>query len=546
QTPGSGQQVWPGTVTVPVTNLTVLADPKDGQVTVQVPFYVTDNGGAKSNTSTVMVPFTTPVVSLSGNVFHDANALTDTTVNSTSQLAIPTGLYATLVDANGQAVKTVAVGSNGAYDFGTVTPATYSVVLHQTSTGSTTPALPSGWINTGEHLGANAGSDGTVNGILPNITVATTNVTNANFGVQQPPMTSDKTLPSRVNPGGTTTVNLSNEFTFSDVDGTPQTITFTQFPANTTTVTINGTTYVPAGQTPGSGQQVWPGTVTVPVTNLTVLADPKDGQVTVQVPFYVTDNGGAKSNTSTVMVPFTTPVVSLSGNVFHDANALTDTTVNSTSQLAIPTGLYATLVDANGQAVKTVAVGSNGAYDFGTVTPATYSVVLHQTSTGSTTPALPSGWINTGEHLGANAGSDGTVNGILPNITVATTNVTNANFGVQQPPVTSDKTLPSRVNPGGTTTVNLSNEFTFSDVDGTPQTITFTQFPANTTTVTIGTTTYVPAGQTPGSGQQVWPGTVTVPVTNLTVLADPKDGQVTVQVPFYVTDNGGARVTRAR
>ncbi|PMD92521.1 hypothetical protein BWI97_20785 [Siphonobacter sp. BAB-5405] len=539
-TPGSGQSVWPGTVTVPVTNLSVLIDPVDGAVTSQVPFYVTDNGGATSNTSTVKVPFTT-VVNLSGNVYHDANALTDTTVNSTSQLAIPTGLYATLVNASNQAVATVPVNANGSYNFGNVTAGTYSVVLHQTSTGSTTPSLPSGWINTGEHLGANAGSDGTVNGILPNITVATTNVTNANFGVQQPPVTSDKTLPSRVNPGGTTTVNLSNEFTFSDVDGTPQTITFTQFPANTTTVTINGTTYVPVGQTPGSGQQVWPGTVTVPVTNLTVLADPKDGQVTVQVPFYVTDNGGAKSNTSTVTVPFTTPQVTLSGNVFHDANALTDTTVNSTSQLAIPTGLYATLVDANGQGVKTVAVGSNGAYDFGTVTPATYSVVLHQTSTGSTTPALPSGWINTGEHLGTNAGSDGTVNGILPNITVATTSVTNANFGVQQPPMTSDKTLPSRVNPGGTTTVNLSNEFTFSDVDGTPQTITFTQFPANTTTVTINGTTYVPVGQTPGSGQQVWPGTVTVPVTNLTVLADPKDGQVTVQVPFYVTDNGGAK-----
>ncbi|PQA56819.1 DUF7948 domain-containing protein [Siphonobacter curvatus] len=541
QTPGSGQSVWPGTVTVPVTNLSVLIDPVDGAVTSQVPFLVTDNGGATSNTSTVTVPFTTPTVQLSGNVYHDANALTDSTVNTTSQVAIPGGLYATLVNASNQAVATVPVNADGSYNFGNVTAGTYSVVLHQTSTGSTTPALPSGWINTGEHLGANAGSDGTVNGILPNITVATTDVTNVNFGVQQPPVTSDKTLPSRVNPGGTTPVNLSSEFTFSDVDGTPQTITFTQFPSSATTVTINGTTYVAPGQTPGSGQQVWPGTVTVPVTNLSVLVDPVDGDVTSQIPFLVTDNGGAKSNTSTVTVPFTTPQVTLSGNVYHDANGLMDNTVNTTSAQAIPGGLYATLVDSTGQAVKTVAVGSSGAYDFGRVTPATYSVVLHQTPTGSTTPSLPSGWMNTGEHLGASAGSDGTVNGILPNITVTTTDVTNANFGVQQPPVTSDQTLPSRVNPGGTTTVDLSSEFTFSDVDGSVSSITFTQFPTNVTTVTINGTTYVPEGQTPAAGQQVWPGTVTVPVTNLSVLVDPVDGEVTSQVPFYVTDNGGAK-----
>jgi hypothetical protein len=52
--------------------------------------------------------------------------------------------------------------------------------------------LPTGWINTGEYLGANAGSDGSVNGILPNIVVTTTDVTNANFGVQQPPMADPK------------------------------------------------------------------------------------------------------------------------------------------------------------------------------------------------------------------------------------------------------------------------------------------------------------------------------------------------------------------
>jgi hypothetical protein len=104
-------------------------------------------------------------------------------------------------------------------------------------------------------------------------------------------------------------------------------------------------------------------------------------------------------------------------------------------------------------------------------------VVLHQTVAGSTTPSLPTGWDNTGEHLGANAGSDGTVNGILPNIVVTATDVTNANFGVQQPPVTTDEALPSAVNPGGTVTVDISDDFNFTDPDGTVETITFHGIP---------------------------------------------------------------------
>jgi hypothetical protein len=107
--------------------------------------------------------------------------------------------------------------------------------------------------------------------------------------------------------------------------------------------------------------------------------------------------------------------------------------------VAIPAGLYASLLDSTGAVVATVPIQADGSYDFGNVTPGIYSVVLHQTAAGSATPALPTGWDNTGEHLGANAGSDGTVNGILPNIVVTTTDVTNANFGVQQPPVADPK-----------------------------------------------------------------------------------------------------------
>ncbi len=539
-TPGAGQTAWVDSLTVPVTGLTVLIDPIDGDVTASVPFVVTDNGGAVSNESTVTAPFTTPLVSLSGNVFHDANALTDSTVNTTSGIAIPTGLYASLLDSTGAVVATVPVNADGSYDFGNVTPGTYSVVLHQTAAGSTTPSLPAGWLNTGENLGTAAGSDGTVNGILTGIAVTTTDVTNANFGVQVPPLTTDSAVPSQPNPGGVVTVDISDEFNFTDSDGTVETITFTAFPDSVTTVTVNGVTYVAPGVTPGAGQTAWVDSLTVPVTGLTVLIDPIDGDVTASIPFVVTDNGGAVSNESTVTAPFTTPLVSLSGNVFHDANALTDSTVNTTSGIAIPTGLYASLLDSTGAVVATVPVNADGSYDFGNVTPGTYSVVLHQTAAGSTTPSLPTGWLNTGENLGTAAGSDGTVNGILTGITVTTTDVTNANFGVQVPPVTTDSAVPSQPNPGGVVTVDISDEFNFTDSDGTVETITFTAFPDSVTTVTINGVTYVAPGVTPGAGQTAWVDSLTVPVTGLTVLIDPIDGDVTASIPFVVTDNGGA------
>ena len=406
---------------------------------------VTDNASQCQLVKQVNVAINAPEacfapVTLTGNVFHDANALKDVTVNTTSANPIPTGLFVTLVDEDSAAVKTVPVNADGSYDFGVTAPGDYSIVLHQTSTGSTVPSLPAGWVNTGENLGAGVGSDDAVGGILTGVTVAGENVTNANFGVQQPPVTTGGTEPTQPNPGGATTVDLTSHFGLGDVDGNVSSITFTEFPENVATITVNGTTYVAPGTTPGSGQQVWPsGNLTVPATGLSVLVDPVDGGVEVEIPFFVTDNGGLESNVSTVTADFTVPGVSLSGNVFHDADALTDNTVNTTSAIAIPGGLFVTLVDNTGAAVATIPVNADGSYDFGDVQPGTYSVVLHQTATGSTVPSLPTGWNSTGEHLGANAGSDGAVNGILPAIVVTTTDVVNANFGVQQPPVADPK-----------------------------------------------------------------------------------------------------------
>ena len=118
-----------------------------------------------------------PPVTLSGNVFHDANALKDARVNITSAIPIPSGFYVTLVNlATGNPVTTAAVANNGAYDFGITPAGNYKVVLHQTSTGSVTPAPPAGWMNTGENLNTGLGSDNAVDGVLASVTVASLDI----------------------------------------------------------------------------------------------------------------------------------------------------------------------------------------------------------------------------------------------------------------------------------------------------------------------------------------------------------------------------------
>jgi hypothetical protein len=132
-----------------------------------------------------------PPVALRGNVFHDANALVDVTVNKTTPEPIPT-LYVSLLDTTGAVLETVVVNFDGSYDFGLTPAGTYHIALHQNPAGSAAPNLPASWMNTGENLGAGVGSDDAVSGVLTSVTVRNVDVTNANFGIQQPPLAEPK------------------------------------------------------------------------------------------------------------------------------------------------------------------------------------------------------------------------------------------------------------------------------------------------------------------------------------------------------------------
>ncbi|MBL7703081.1 MAG: T9SS type A sorting domain-containing protein [Ferruginibacter sp.] len=129
-------------------------------------------------------------ISISGNVFNDANGLADNIVNGTGTNG--GGLFANLVNGSGDVVVSASVSVGGIYNFGSVPSAAYSIILTTTSqtVGAplSTATLPNGYMATGENnciTTANCtGNDGLANGVL-SLGVVTTDITQANFGVTQ-------------------------------------------------------------------------------------------------------------------------------------------------------------------------------------------------------------------------------------------------------------------------------------------------------------------------------------------------------------------------
>jgi hypothetical protein len=445
---------------------------------------------------------------VSGNIYSDPTGNNTGTTGTNAG-----GVYASLVNSAGTVVATVPVNANGSYSFPDVTPGTYSVVLTTNPSGSATPSLPAGWAITGEGYQV---WDPVKDGKINNITVGSTPVTPVNFMMEQLP-TAGSASPTLANPGGTGTINITSYFTGTDPDGTIAQVHFTTFPTNTTSIKIGNTTYTSAN---------WPaGGVTVPY-GTTVLIDPIDGAASPVVPFKVIDNAGKESiNTGNITVnSFVTTTVS--GNVYSDPAGNNTGTAGTNAG-----GLYASLVNSAGTVVATVPVNSDGTYSFTGVTAGTYSVVLTTNPSGSATPSLPAGWVNTGEGYQV---WDPVKDGKINNITVGSTPVTPVNFMVERLP-TAGTTNPTATNPGGTGTIDITSSITGTDPDGTVAQVHFTTFPTNVTSITIGGITYTPAN---------WPAAgVTVPY-GTPVLIDPT-GTGNPVVPFKVIDNAGKESTNS-
>jgi CshA-type fibril repeat protein len=477
---------------------------------------------------------------LEGNVFNDVNGLTNSTVDGTT--AIPAGLKANLIGADGKVVASVAVSPTGTYSFPGLPDGTYTVQL---STNAGTPlmtppavALPTGWVNTGENNGTAAGSDGTVNGISAQIILNGADVANVNFGIEQPPTANTSTMAVQANPGGTVSVPVTGFGGTDPSSGIITAIKISAFPTNATSITIGGVPFT----TLAAIQAAYPNGIPtdaagVPTTTITV--DPANGAVTVEIPYKTVDNAGVSSLADgKVSVPFVSP--SVSGNVFNDTNGITDNTVNGGLP---PAGLNANLLDGAGNVVATTTVDpATGKYTFANVPPGNYTV---QISTNAGTPgspapavALPAGFVTTGENNGP-TGTDGTPDSKSASFSVGLTDITNVNFGIEKPPLANTTTVASQANPGGTISVPITSQFGGSDSDGgVVSSIKITAFPTNATSITINGVPYT----TLAAIQAAYPNgipTNAAGVPTLPILIDPIDGNVTVAIPYKTIDNAG-------
>jgi uncharacterized repeat protein (TIGR01451 family) len=239
-------------------------------------------------------------VTVSGTVFDDANALTDSTISGTGTNA--NGLFANLIDSSNKVVATTAVAANGTYSFPAIGAGQYTVLISTTAgaqgTAAPSPSLPSNWLNIGE--GITAAGDGTIDGSTA-ITVTGVDLTGVNFGIEQRPTAVGTSGASQVNSGALTPVPTSLFTGSTDPDGTVASYKIVTFPSNVSSLEVNGTAYTSATFPVGG--------VTATTAQLsTVKVFPSVGTVTVGISFQAIDNAGQiSSNTATANLPFTAP-----------------------------------------------------------------------------------------------------------------------------------------------------------------------------------------------------------------------------------------------
>ncbi len=556
----AGQAV---STTVVITNFDptkVTLDPTATQATsVQFTYTVRDNAGTASDPTTspsvVTAPFTAPVLSISGTVFDDGNGLTDNTVNGsvlngTAVAPIggsPVPLYVSLwIEAT--LIGVVPVSSSGTYSFTNVRGnAAYYAILSTNPAGGdiNNRPLSAGWVNTGENIGAGAGNDGLVDGILNTISLGSASVSNANFGIDRRPEGADVTLTVQANPGGTAQVPIPpTVFTGTDLEDGTYANNLTGR-AVSLSAAIGGTLYY-------AGNPVSTSLAIASFDPTQVTLDPSVmGTAPVVFRYSVRDNANVASLPNTITVPFTSVLI-ISGTVFDDGNGLTDNTVNGSvlSGTAVPpigggspVPLYVALWREGGTLIRSEPVTSSGTYSFSNVTAnATYFVVLSTNSASFdiTSRPLPAGWVNTGENVGTGAGSDGTTNGILTGIAVGTSSVSNANFGIDRRPEGTTVTLAAQPNPGGNVQVPVSaTAFTGTDLEDGPYANNLTGRPVSLNAVAGGTLYY--------AGNPVSTSLAIASFNPAQLTVDPTaTGTTSVSFAYSLTDNAGVASIPAR
>jgi len=466
----NGTPVSAGELFTDFDNSKLTVDPDGGDVMVSFTYTTTDAAGIKSDTATVMMPFTG--LSISGHLFDDGDG--DSNVNGDA-ISAPDGtqLYAVLLDSSGTIVTAEAIGTDGSYKFtdneGVVVDTNYTVIIATGST-ATSPSLPETWNFTGEeNNNSGTGNDGEINGILT-ITLAQESIPNNDFGINKQPVAEDVNETEQLNPGGTTDVQAPDLNISDKEDGIPTTITIKTLPDNAT-LYYNGTA-VTINQVISSFDN----------TQLTV--DPEDGDQNVTFDYTTTDAAGIESDTATVIMPFVG--LGISGTLYDDGNGNYNGLVDGTPiNSADDTPLYVSLIDTDNKVIVSKPLASDGTYLFrgseGVTAHTSYTVLLSTVAgipgSDAPTPTLPTDWNNTGENINSlGTGDDGNPDGLL-SVVLDDESVSQADFGINRKPVAEDRTDPARSNPAGDIQYPVPM-LPISDVeDGTPSTITIQTLP---------------------------------------------------------------------
>jgi len=400
--------------------------PADGKVTGI-------NVTANSTTTNINFGIREELGTISGSVFNDTDGLTNGIVDG-STISSPDGnqLHATLVNSSNAVVASMPVTA-GTYSFPNVPAGSNYKVVLSTSVNGTTASLPTNWINTGENA-STAGVQAPTDGVITGLTVTAGGTTNnVNFGIKENTGTLSGTvyqdnnalIDNLVNGNPVSVVNstqlyvtlLKNNVLVESKALVNGTYSFTDLHPSAgdysvvLTQTLNGTTPSLPGGWLNVGENASSAGIQAPtdgvITNLTVTA------------------GGTTNNVNFGIVE----VSGIAGNVYNDVD--NNGNVNGTP-IYNPDGtpLYATLLNSSNALVSSMAVSNTGTYAFTGLPVGTYTVVL-TTSLNSTSAALPTNWLNTGERVGL-SGNDGAANGLLSATVTAGATTYNANFGIRK------------------------------------------------------------------------------------------------------------------
>jgi hypothetical protein len=427
--------------------------------------YVGTTGCTSSATASTISPL------VCGNVYDDTTGLTDNTINGTGTNA-GNSVYANLVNASTNlVVSSMLVASNGTFSLSSTSGTSYKIILTNSSqtVGSTlaTSSLPSGWVSVGEYLGTGAGNDGTVDGKL-SIGTISSNITNADFGIDQIPTTSNSTASSQPNPGTSTLVSVSaTVFNGTDAeDGTYNNNlngrTVTLNPASNGTLYYNGS--------PISS----PATISNFNPSLVTISPSSTGVITATFTYTVKDNAGISSNASTASIPFSSSDQYYHGYVWDDANG--NAAIDATESYTNAGGIYVNEVNySTNQVVQSVLVNpSTGAYSLGYAYSSNYYNIILTNGPqliGSTltSSSLPSGWANTGT-IYQSGSLTSFNNGMMTGFSSCfCTPYSDIDFGVDQLPTSDNKTF-----------FNFDiNYFTDAQANGNPTIVGYQGVPAN-------------------------------------------------------------------